>query len=275
MLSVLISVYGGERADYLERSLRSVWTEQSRQPDEIVLVKDGGLSVELEHVLRHWQRKLGSRLRIVSLPKNVGLGAALRAGLSLCQGEVVARMDSDDIALPERFERQLGFLAKFPNVDVLGSAAILINESSSHIGIRRMPSSHDSIMRNIWSCPIIHPSAIFRRDAVLRAGSYNDRLPRRQEDFELWIRCARASLRFHNMEEPLIIYQIYNSREQKNSIGVGWHRLLIGWSAVAEFDPRIISFLGLAYPLLRALTPKMLKAQLMRFAKRWDPRGLP
>ena len=109
--SVLISVYNKERPDFLEKSLKSIWDEQTLKPNEIVLVKDGVLTKELDEIINKFS--IDSPLKIIPLSKNMGLGFALNEGLKYCSYEYVARMDSDDIAKPKRFEKQLMILKKY------------------------------------------------------------------------------------------------------------------------------------------------------------------
>jgi glycosyltransferase involved in cell wall biosynthesis len=116
--TVLISIYEKENSVYFDRAMASIWDAQTLKPDHIVLVKDGPLTPELDESIAQWQRKLGDILTVVTLPGNVGLGAALNEGLKYCKYDLVARMDTDDIALPERFERQVLFMENSPDVAV-------------------------------------------------------------------------------------------------------------------------------------------------------------
>lgn len=108
-ISVLIAVCGKDSSVFLERALVSMTVEQTRRPDEVVLVTDGPIPIELEAVVRRWQRELGPCFMVVPLNENVGLGAALNAGLAKCSHSLVARMDADDVALPTRLEVQANF----------------------------------------------------------------------------------------------------------------------------------------------------------------------
>ena len=107
--SVLMSVYADENPQYLDEALCSIWDQQTLKPGQIVLVKDGPLTNELDNCINTWKQKLGDVLTPVELPKNVGLGSALNKGLEQCRYELVARMDSDDVSAPERFEKQINY----------------------------------------------------------------------------------------------------------------------------------------------------------------------
>ena len=105
--SVLMSIYHRETLQYFNRAMKSIWDEQTIKPDEIVLVEDGELTDELYKGIRYWKNKLGKSLNIVPLEVNLGLGDALNIGLQKCHYEIIARMDTDDISHPSRFEKQL------------------------------------------------------------------------------------------------------------------------------------------------------------------------
>ncbi len=113
-ISVLMSVYKSEKPTYLDRSLQSVWDDQTLKPDEIILVQDGPLSEELLQVIDKWQAKLCEVLVLIRNEVNIGLTKSLNKGIRVAKGEYIARMDSDDISLPNRFVMQEKFLDENP-----------------------------------------------------------------------------------------------------------------------------------------------------------------
>ncbi|MCS2794563.1 glycosyltransferase [Bacteroides faecis] len=136
--SVLMSVYAREQSTYLEEALRSVF-EQTVPPSEVVLVKDGPLTTELETVIASFAERYKS-LKIVALAKNMGLGNALNVGLSACTYRLVARMDSDDLSLPNRFETQLKAFEKDLEVSVVGGwISEFENNPKQIISYRKVP----------------------------------------------------------------------------------------------------------------------------------------
>ena len=274
MISALLSVYAGDNSRYLDACLASIWDWQERRPDEIVIVQDGPVPLPLREILAKWRDRLGPAVaRILVHDENRGLGESLRTGLRHCEGDLVARIDADDLALPSRLLLQERFLTGHPEVDILGGAARLIDEEGRFLGVRRMPVDHQEIRQRIWSCPLIHPSVMFRKQAIISVGSYDGQLARRQEDYELWIRAARSRLVFHNLPDELIAYRVPENAGRKNGIDVGWNRILIGWSAVREFDPRPYAYVALAYPLIRALLPGFLSRVLQKRVAGLDPRS--
>ena len=120
--SVLLSVYYKEKPEFLEKSIESIYFNQTLKPDEIVLVEDGPLTKELYSSIKKLKNKIGINiLKVVSLEKNMGLGNALRIGIKRCSNELIARMDTDDISYSNRFEKQVNFFKENPDTDVLGT----------------------------------------------------------------------------------------------------------------------------------------------------------
>lgn len=269
--SVLIAVYKNESAAYLEQALTSIWDSQSVKPGEIVLVRDGPISSELDAVLGSWQFKLDKAFRIVSLSENKGLGAALNIGLNACAFEIVARMDADDVALPSRFERQLGFLSDHPDVDVLGSFV----KEMSYLGdvgeTRSAPVEHEDIAACLWASPMVHPSIMMRRSKVLEAGNYNPEYRRRQ-DYELWFRCAEKGLKFHNLPEPLLYYRFGEHTHKKQSSKLAWEQALVGYRGATRLDLPLIHRLACFIPFVRSLLPSRLQHAMYKVLSPLDPR---
>ena len=131
--SVLLSVYNRETAKYLSSALKSIWEDQSLKPDEIVIVKDGPLPIELDSVITEFEKV--APVKCLALERNYGLGIALAKGLLICSCDIVARMDSDDIARPDRFEKQIKFMVDYPEYDMVGSNIAEFNESVRDISI--------------------------------------------------------------------------------------------------------------------------------------------
>src|SRR5690625_4228661 len=171
--SVLLSVYKKERTEYFIQAMQSIWDEQTLKPNEIVLVKDGPLDKELDDAIKGVEKHIGDALKIISLEENVGLGAALNEGLKFCSYELVARMDTDDIALPKRFEKQVSFMNEHPYLAASSAWMEEFDDSGKTIAVRKLPLDSVSIRsfakrRN----PLSHPLTIFRKSIVLSVGGY-------------------------------------------------------------------------------------------------------
>lgn len=198
--SVLMSVYKKEKANYLEACLESL-VLQSLQPSEIVLVEDGEITSDLRGVIRKYAAIMP--IKSVRLTRNVGLATALNEGLKQCSNELIARMDTDDVSLPHRFERQISFMLTHPKVDISSAWVEERDESMSNvIHIKKLPSSHDDIFRfSKKRNPISHPVSIFRKSAVMSVGGYPNVFP---EDYALWSLMLVNKFRFANIPETLL-----------------------------------------------------------------------
>jgi len=200
--SVLMSVYKSEKPSYLDVALESVCENQSVLPTEVVLVKDGPLSNKLDQIIDKWGNRF-PRLVLLEKEVNEGLASALNDGINLCSFELVFRMDTDDISMPNRFEKQLEFMRSNPGVDVCGSYIQEFEESPEDIvSERTVPQSHDEIIKFSRSRnPLSHPSVCFRKEAVLLAGSYPIVYP---EDYLLWIKMIQNGSEMANIRESLV-----------------------------------------------------------------------
>lgn len=207
--SVLLSVYFRDNADHLYLALESLF-QQTLKPDEIVLVQDGPLTAELYNVINFYISKNEIDFQVVALSENIGLGLALHAGLQLCQHNIVARMDSDDICCADRFEKQLAYFNQNADVSVLGSAVEEFNMEPGDLSrFRRLPSTYSDILQfSKYRNPVNHPTVVFRKDHVLKVGSYMD-MPL-FEDYYLWIRVLINGYKMANLDDVLLRFRIGN-----------------------------------------------------------------
>ncbi|MCF2700339.1 glycosyltransferase [Fusobacterium mortiferum] len=208
--SVLISVYYKEISRYLDRAFQSITDDQVLKPNEIVLVKDGPLTKELDGVIEKYQKRYPNLFKIVALEKNYGLGKALNIGLKNCTYELVARMDGDDISKPERFKKQIDIFKENPNLDILGSWIDEFIEKDEEItvrSIRKVPEKSDEIYQKLKSiCAFNHPTVMYRKSKVIGVGSYLQEFI--LEDYYLWIRLALNRANMYNIQESLLNFRI-------------------------------------------------------------------
>jgi glycosyltransferase involved in cell wall biosynthesis len=201
--SVLMSVYINDKPEPFNAALESIWDLQILKPNQIVLVIDGPLTSELETIVDEWKSRLGSVLCIVKLPSNSGLASALNAGIRSCIFELVARMDADDISLPDRFVKQVRFMNANPHVTI--SSAYIEERSTDMaeiLAVRRLPLNHAEILNYARRrCPINHPVAIYRKSFVLEAGGYPVIYP---EDYPLWCHMISRKCIFANIPDVLL-----------------------------------------------------------------------
>lgn len=202
--SVLLSVYKKENPLYLNEALRSIWDEQTLKPDQIVMVKDGTLTPELNKVIDRWKVKLPDIFLVVELSENVGLGAALNEGLKYCKYDLVARMDTDDISLSQRFEKQVAFMEANPDISVSGGIFERWDENfSKFLDYRSFPQNNVEILKFAkWRNPLNHPCAIYRKSIVLSVGGYPPF--RKSQDYALWSLMLKNDYKFANINETLL-----------------------------------------------------------------------
>jgi len=266
--SLLIATYKLDKTSYLKEALKSI-DNQTVKPSEIVIVIDGLISSENFLIVKEL-KKIYS-MRFIKLKKSVGLGAALKIGLSVCKYSLVARFDTDDICIPNRFEIQLEYMRLNPKVDVCGSYALIIDNSGVVTGRLKMPLEHKRICQIIWSNPIIHPSVMLRKDRILEIGGYSEDLYFNfHEDYELWIRSAHNGIIFNNIPNYLIKYRITNKTKiRRNTSANGIAKIYYGLYAWYLYDCSLLSLLALFYPLIRPFLPQNLNMILYKF----DPRN--
>lgn len=214
--SVLMSIYQKEKAEYFDRAMLSIWDEQTIKPNEIILVQDGKLTNELYSSIESWKNKLGEILKIISLEKNVGLGDALNIGLKNCSYEIVARMDTDDISLPNRFEKQLKTFETY-EIDICSSwVSEFEGDEKNIISYRQVPELQADIvnyfkMRN----GINHPAVMYKKAIVEKSDGYQKMIG--FEDYFLWARMIMNGARFYNIQEPLVHMRAgYNQLERRS-----------------------------------------------------------
>ncbi|MHB8398576.1 MAG: glycosyltransferase [Candidatus Limnocylindrales bacterium] len=203
-MSALISTYAGERADRLNAALLSIAT-QTLPPRQLVIVCDGPIGPDQERTIEEVAARHGEiDWRVVRLSTNVGLGPALNAGLAECREPYVARMDSDDVSVPDRLAAQWTFLRSHPEVDLLaGWQAEFYDDPERVLRIKTTPEGHDAIVRSlIWRCVISHPTIMFRREAVSKLGGY--RPIRFLEDYDLYMRLIAGGGHIHALQRPLV-----------------------------------------------------------------------
>jgi glycosyltransferase involved in cell wall biosynthesis len=204
--SLLMSVWAGDDPDFLEAAFRSVVHDQTRRPDDVVLVQDGPVPPALGERIAELVGSSPSKTQVLALDANVGLGVALDQGMAACAHDIVARMDADDIALPHRFEVQVAIVEM--GVDLVGSALLEFGvDADDIVGKRVPPLDPDEIVRYArFHQPFNHPTVVYRRSAVEAAGGY--RHLALMEDYLLFAKMIQLGCRVANVEEPLVLYRV-------------------------------------------------------------------
>lgn len=234
-ISVLMSVYKSEKPTYLSCALKSIWDDQTLKPDEIILVEDGPLGEGLLKVINDFKTVLGSKLKILVNNENLGLTKSLNRGLKIATGDYIARMDSDDISCPDRFEKQAKILDNDENVDIIGGSLLEFDSNSGDLGIRHYPTSHDEILKYIYKAsPLAHPTVMMRR-TIFTSGLKYDEKYRTSQDVALWFDAICKGYKLANLSEVTLkfrrdgdVYKRRSKQKAKNEFKIyinGIHRI--------------------------------------------------
>ncbi|GAA1777204.1 glycosyltransferase [Agromyces lapidis] len=204
--SLLMPVYRGDDAAHFAKAFTSSVGEQTIKPSQVVLVQDGPVDEELAAAIDRVVDASPVPVTRHVIDENVGLARALDLGLTLCEHEIVARIDADDISLPERFARQLPVVEG--GVDLLGTGMFeFLDDGGAIVGRRTPRTGHDEIARYArFHDPFSHPTVMYRRSAVERAGGYQPL--GLMEDYWLFARMIDAGASVENLVEPLVMYRV-------------------------------------------------------------------
>lgn len=200
--SVLMSVYIKEKPEYLEASILSM-LNQTYKPSEFVIVEDGPLTQDLENVINKYCNENKNLFKVVKLEKNMGLGPALRRGVEECSYDWIARIDSDDISVPERCEKQFNRIKENPKIDLIGSNHIeFIDDIDNIQSYKNLPITNEEIQKySRRRNPFSHSVMLLKKEKVLQAGNYREYYY--LEDYDLWVRMIESGCYCENIDEYL------------------------------------------------------------------------
>ncbi|HLK95818.1 MAG TPA: glycosyltransferase [Nocardioidaceae bacterium] len=204
--SLLMPLWSGDDPAFFRLAWQSTVVDQTRRPDEVVVVQDGPIGRALADTLAELLAASPVPARLLVLEDNVGLGPALDRGLASCRHDVVARMDADDVSLPQRFAVQLPLIEA--GADIVGSALLEFVHDTTHVEEVRIPPTDPVWIRSAvhFRDPFNHPTVVYRRQAVQRAGGYQD-LPL-MEDYLLFAKMLASGAEPANVAEPLVYYRV-------------------------------------------------------------------
>lgn len=198
--SVYMSVYVKENPVFLISSVESM-INQTIKPDEIIIVCDGPLTKELDSAIDDMCNKY-SMIKIIKLPENKGRSYAAQVGLDACGNEICLRMDSDDIAVPERAELSLKALE---TCDIVGGVIAEFSDDISNVtGLRVLPTEHKDIVKfSKKRSPINNVTVAFKKSVIKKAGGYDVTLAY-AEDYYLWVKAIQSGAIINNMKDILV-----------------------------------------------------------------------
>ena len=266
--SVLMTVYKNDNPEYFDLALKSM-INQTVKADEIVIVKDGKITKELQNVIDNNKKKF-KKIVEVDLEKNIGLGLALNEGLKVCKNELVARMDSDDISEPDRCEKQLELFKVNQDLDIVGCPVKeFIDEKNNVVGYRNVPIDNDSIHKYARRRdPFNHPTVMYKKSKVLKVGGYGDY--RKNQDTDLWIKMLHDGCKGANINEYLFNFRFDNNTYKKRKswtntkllIKIRWNGYKIGFSSLLDF--LVISCAQLAMFIMPTMIQKLVYKKVLR-----------
>ncbi|WP_346707062.1 glycosyltransferase [Massilistercora timonensis] len=263
--SVLMSLYIKEHPQYFRKCLNSV-LNQTVMPNEIVIVKDGPLTAELESVLSEYVEKTPNLYTIVPLKTNRGLGVALAEGILHCKNELVARMDTDDICRRDRFELQLKEFEKEPTLDICGSHILEFEDSVDKIVCRRTVPLTDADIKEYQKRRdgFNHVTVMFKKNSVLKAGNYQSCTL--MEDTYLWVNMFLNGAKCKNIDDDLVYVRIGKDMYERRGGFSYYKKYKQGRKKVRETG--YIGFLDyyytLAVQLVVALMPNKLRGWVFK-----------
>lgn len=201
--SVLMSLYIKEKKEYFEECMQSI-IQQTVRPTEIVIVFDGPLGKELKECVNQYREKYPGWIKIIDNKENKGLGLALADGVPACTYDLIARMDTDDIARKDRFQKQLELFIKNPQLDICGSHIIEFEGNiNNKLAERKVPLRHSEIAKyQRQRSAFNHMTVMYKKSAVLRAGNY-EHCPLMEDDM-LWIRMLISGAKCANIDDYLV-----------------------------------------------------------------------
>lgn len=248
-ISVLMSVYRSEMSEYLDKALQSVWTDQTLKPQEIVLIEDGPLTKGLYEVIDMWKELLGEKLIVLKNEKNIGLTKSLNKGLDVAHGELIARMDSDDISEPNRFEIQVKYLEEHPGIDIVGGSLKEFNDENNCLRIRHYPLTHKEVLKYIpKACPLAHPTVMMRKRIFDEGLRYNEKY-RMSQDIALWYDAIMAGYKIANVPEVTINFRSQGDVFKRRSRAKAWNEFKIYMKGIYRLHGIFTPLYG--YPISR------------------------
>jgi hypothetical protein len=221
VVTVLMPVFNGEK--YLAEAIESI-LNQSFVDFEFLIINDGSTDGTAVILADYEQRD--ERIRVYH-QENQGIVASLNRGLGLAKGKYVARMDADDVSLPERLAKQVVFMEAHPDVGVLGTWVQITYGSGRTSDTWQLPTQHGMLRWSLsFTCPIMHPTVMMRREVVERADGYGSDMVH-AEDYDLWRRLSEAT-RLSNLPDVLLrlrlheenVSRVYASEQRRNSIRI-------------------------------------------------------
>lgn len=238
------------QAETLNPAVKSI-LEQSFSDFELVIVDDHSTD-EAPELLRRWRLK-DNRVKVLTNTRHLGLTKSLNVGLKQAKTGLIARMDADDVAWPERLKRQRDYLLSHSKIGLLGTAVCLIDESGKPLRVKQLPAGPEKIRRSILSgCPFIHSTWMLPKSVLDEVGIYNEAFPYAQ-DYDLALRIV-SRFPTANLLDPLLSYRVNSAtaislkhlkRQERLALRARWLALTkygYSWSQSWRLVKPLLSF---------------------------------
>ena len=212
--SVLMSVYKNDKVVYIKNAIESM-INQTVMPKQYVVVVDGPVGMEIEKIITKYEQEYSDLFTIIRLKENSGLGNALNIGMKECRYELIARMDADDISLPQRCERQLEKFESNPQLSILGTQIKeFVGEPSNIVSQRKVPITFKEIQKFAKRrSPFNHPTVMYKKSVITRLGGYPSLC--RKEDLALFVLAVSNGVYSENLNESLLLYRTSNGNQKR------------------------------------------------------------
>lgn len=267
-ISVVMSVYNARK--YLSEAMDSI-LGQTYTDFELIVIDDR--STDGSGALLWEYAQKDSRVTVLENQENMGLTKSLNRGLAVAQGEYIARMDADDISVPDRFEKQVAFLDSHPDYSFVSCIGRYIDEDGKEEQLRLFPETNEEIYAMMHKVDaVMHPGVMFRRADIAKIGNYCEDF-RVVQDYDLWFRGMAAGYKFYNIQEPLVLFRrndSYNTRKSKEYRLVDYRVRKKGYKInKIPLHKRVY----LLVPLTLAYIPPKVMDRLFYVLKKFDPRN--
>lgn len=218
-ITVLMSIYKNSNPEEFQDAFLSITTKQIYKPAQFVLVIDGPISDTLKQSIEKVKNSFRGILTIINLEKNQGLAEALNIGLKNCFYDLVARMDADDISVPERLKLQFDFMNSNHQITALGGQVSgWTQDFNKCLFHKKVPTDYESLYLYAKKrCPINHPTVMYRKSTIIKVGAYPSVFP---EDYLLWVTLLKNNYQICNLPQILVKMRVENSIKNRRGMTV-------------------------------------------------------
>jgi glycosyltransferase involved in cell wall biosynthesis len=260
LVSVVMATWNDD-PEYLAEAIASI-AAQTYRNWELIIVDDSTRPETLRE-LDSLRASLGERCRLLRNDPPLGLARSLNAGFDLSRGELIARMDADDVCVPDRFEAQVSFLAAHPEIGIVGGDIEIVAQDLRHLSFRHYRKDPRELVRmSFIRNPLAQPTVMLRKSVLKKVGGYDPKCER-AEDYELWLRAIKNSIGITNMDKVLIKYRVsdeYSKKRDKRN----WKFGIYGKMKNFNFRYPFLSALGILLSIALRLAPASLVDRLYR-----------